>query len=131
MATLIVGAEELRKKVRGFGPEILREIGPTIAMEAVDIRNTAQMTVPRGETNELASSAFVDGVEIDDRTLSATATAGYEAEHAAYAHEGYHYGRKLAVPPKWLEHAADGREHAFAQVIGDAIREALPKIVGP
>lgn len=127
MATQIQGADELRARLKRAGPLILEHLAAPIAAEAQAIHLAALPHAPSDEGN-LAASSFVAAPEINPKRMSITATTGYEAEHAAYVHEGYHYGRKVAAPPKWLEKAANGRESKFAADVGDAIRNGLAKL---
>ena len=128
MATLITGASELRRKLKALGPAILKDIAPVARAEAASILAAAQVNVPVDE-GELALSAFTSD-EANEKKGRVMASAGYEAAHAAYAHEGFHYGKKVSAPPKWLERAADGREQGFADAVGKAIRTALARLKG-
>lgn len=127
MAAQIQGANELKARLRRAGPSVLHALTAPIFREAADISIAALGSVPTDE-GELAASAFVAPPEVNEKRMSVTGTVGYEAEHAAYVHEGYHYGRKVATPPKWFERAASGREQRFAQDIGDAIRSELARL---
>lgn len=125
MATRIHGAAAVRRKLRGLAPQVLADLQEPVRDFAATIAAEAQIAVPRG-SGELAKSDFVDS-EVDRRNLVTTATTGYAAPHAAYVHEGVHYGRQTEQPPKWLEQALDNKESLFAGFVGDAIRDALTK----
>lgn len=125
MATVIVGADKFMRQIRTAGAAILPHIGPTVRRHANATLNRAQATVPRDD-GALGASAFADGPDVNRQALSVTATAGYEAAHAPFVHEGFHYGRKVSTPSKWLERAAHGGvEKALADDIGEAIMDAL------
>lgn len=125
MAAELHGADELRKRIKRAGPEILEAIGPVLVGTASQILTFAQVDVP-SDSGGLAASAFTDGPEIKGTRVSAS--CGYTADHAPYAHEGFHYGRKAKTPPKWLEKAANGREQKLADEVGRAIRSTLERI---
>lgn len=125
MAAIIKGADELRRKLRKLGVDALPALGAPLLAKAEQIRAVAVATAPKGETGELAGSSFVSGPDLDKTHMSATVTTGFEADHAAYAHEGYHFGRKVENPPKFLERAAAGHEAALAEDIGGALMSAL------
>jgi hypothetical protein len=127
MAELIQGAEELKRALKGIGPNILGEIAPEIRSYAEGLGSASLASVPVDSGN-LAASFFTDGAQVHKETV--TATTGYASKHAAYEHEGFHFGRKVAAPPKWLEKTADDFEGAFAEFVGDAIRDALPRVAG-
>jgi hypothetical protein len=119
------GVSELRRRLRGIGPEILDAIGPALVESANAVRALA--AAPR-LTGELAASEFVDGPEKNPKALSTTVTVGYTAPYAAYEHEGFHGKTRTASPPKWLEHAADSVEGDFGSSISAAIRAGLDRL---
>jgi hypothetical protein len=129
----IEGLEHLRRKLQAASGEVLRGCASTLMAEARDVLSASKGGIP-SESGELASSGFSTGVEIEPQKRSATALAGYESPHAAFAHEGFYgfpgvkdrFGRTAA--PKFLEQAAKGREAAFARKIGAAMVAALKKL---
>lgn len=123
MATVkILGATKLLENLKALEKQVLPELGKAARTEAEEILTAAQVNVPRGKTEELSGSGFVSGPKIRrGRKHSAIATAGFEAKYAAYEHEGYHYGKKISEPPKWLEHAARGRLDKFKKKIAQVI----------
>jgi hypothetical protein len=125
MSAVIKGAEELRSLLSGIAPKVLPDLGAPLMLGALDVVTRAEMLVPR-ESGDLADSAFVDGPEINRRTLSVTTTAGFEAAHAAYVHEGVHGGAHIR-PPKFLELATVGLEEHLAEAVGDALMTAVER----
>lgn len=130
MATVrIHGYDKLKRQFEKAGGSLLAELGPSVTGTALALGMVAQATVPRG-SGELAASYFVaDAQEREDKKTT-TATVGYDAKHAAFAHEGLHYGRKLELAPKWLEHAADQFRGAFKKAIREGVQKALRKVSG-
>lgn len=126
MATVTIkGERELLQKIRAAEDIVLPKLGQVVVTEAQDIIAEAQSTVPT-ESGALAASFFVSGPKVRKARHSVTATSGYEAPYAAAEHEGFHFGRKLSTPPKWLERAAAGRSDDFAQKVKSAIQAVLP-----
>jgi hypothetical protein len=121
----IKGERELMERIRAAEDLILPKLGQVVLNEAQDIIATAQGDVP-AETGGLAASFFVSGPKVRKARHSVTATCGYEAPYAAAEHEGFHYGRRIATPPKWLERAASGRIDDFAAKVKSAIQAVLP-----
>jgi hypothetical protein len=125
MAAVIKGADELRSMLRGIASKVLPDLGAPLVSASLAVIARAEPLVPR-ESGDLADSAFFDGPEINRSTLSATATAGFEAEHAPYVHEGVHGGAHVQ-PPKFLEHAIEGLEAQLAEDIGDALMQSIER----
>lgn len=130
MATQITGADELRRRLRKAGATILPFIAPVVEQLAQEIRTAGLMTAPIGETGDIVGSSYVEASTVSKgEEMSARAKTGYHSQHAAYKHEGYHFGKgQVANPSKWFEHAAAGREQGFADAVGSAIRDGLQKL---
>jgi hypothetical protein len=123
----IHGLERLRSRLKKAGPGLLDEIAPALEGEAAALLASANVFAPVDD-GELIASAFTDGVERDPKRMSVGASAGYDAEHAPFVHEGFHYGLKVASPPKWLERAADAAKPGFVEDMVAAIERGLERI---
>jgi hypothetical protein len=120
---------ELRKRLNQLGAAVLPDVAPVVGQAASRVGTAALFGVPQG-TGALAASAFHDGPEIDPDAKSVTATTGYSAEHAAYVHEGHHYGRKVKAPSKWLEQVSDQLDaDEFAKQVARALWDSIAKQV--
>ena len=128
MGVTISGDKELLARLKRAGADLLAEIAPEVSNEAARVIVSANGAVPR-ESGELAGSSFVDGPVENHERLSVTATCGYESPHAPFVHEGFHFGRKVKAPSKWLERAADGVETGFAARMKSAILAGLNRLV--
>jgi hypothetical protein len=132
----IEGLGHLRAKLQKASAEVLRGCAPVLLAEARDVLSASKGSLPV-ESGELGGSGFVTGVEIESQKRSATVLTGYEAPHAAFAHEGF-YGfpgvedkfARTGQPPKFLERAVQGRGKAFARKVGAAMVAALKKSSG-
>lgn len=127
MSITIKGDKELIARLKRAGASLLPEIAPDVANQAARVMVSASAGIPR-DSGDLASSQFVDGAEVNTSKLSVTATAGYTAPHAAFVHEGFHFGKKKKVAPKWLERAADDVAQGFASAISAAITAGLSRL---
>ena len=132
----IEGLEHLRRRLVKLSPAVLTACGPALSGEASDILSASRSSLPT-VTGSLAGSGFVSPPELSDDGRSITVTVGYEAEHAAFAHEGFFgfpgvEGRfgKTGEPPKFLERAADGRGSALAKKVGAEMMRALRRLNG-
>jgi hypothetical protein len=130
----IEGLEHLRKRLVELSPQVLSACGPTLRAEASEILSSSSAGVPTA-SGELSGSGFVSNAELSSDGRSVTVTVGYDAEHAAFAHEGFFgfpgvegkFGR-TGEPPKFLERATDGRGNALAKKVGAAMIKALRRL---
>jgi hypothetical protein len=123
----VEGLDQLRRRLKGADQILLDALQPTIGGAALSLGMVAQANVPAA-SGELAASFFVDGAQMNEARKSVTATVGYTSPHAAFEHEGFHYGRKVSNPPKWLERAADGFRAAFRSAVKSAVKTAIQRL---
>ena len=123
MATVIKGADELRRNLKRLSEVAFEAVRWPLADMAEDIIAASDTAAPTG-TGALKASHFVSSPFANQARQSVTVAAGYEAEHAPYVHEGVH-GHFHVTPPKFLERAAAGQESKLAETVGDALRQAL------
>lgn len=125
----VEGTKDFLRRFRAASPKFLDALQPVVADHANKVMAVANIAVPKDD-GELANSAFVDGptrVETAEKK-SVSATCGYDADHAPYVHEGFHYGRKTSTPPKWLEFSAWGIGKAFRSTCRSVLRAVLKTI---
>jgi hypothetical protein len=130
----IEGLEHLRRELFRLSPQVLSACAPALRSEASAILSASSAGVP-AESGELQGSGFVSQAELAKGGNSVTVTAGYDAPHAAFTHEGFFgfpgvqakFGR-TGNAPKFLERAADGRGNALAKKVGAEMMKALRRL---
>lgn len=116
---------DIVRRLRGASDVALSFARQAVLREAAGIDIAAASAVPT-ESGDLAGSRFVDSEVVPGERV--TATVGYESEHAAFVHEGFHYGREKSAKPKWLEQTANSAKSYFAGSVAKAFRSALKQI---
>ncbi len=130
----IEGLEHLRRRLVKLSPQVLSACVPALRSEASDILSASSAGIPLA-SGELQGSGFVSQAELAKEGNSMTVAVGYDAPHAAFAHEGFFgfpgvegkFGR-TGTAPKFLERAADGRGNALAKKVGAAMLKALQRL---